>query len=104
MAAPIPTPYSPEAAMRWAAGGDRDPLWPLGIGFLLALILHVGAGASTSTMKAQTREERLETVGQTRERRPWTGSIEKLRKLDAAFAKRHPAGGGLLAMLLDKLH
>ena len=53
---------------------------------------------------AVPREERLETVGQTRERRPWTGSIEKLRKLDAAFAKRHPAGGGLLAMLLDKLH
>ena len=53
---------------------------------------------------AVPREERLETVGQTRERRPWMGSVEKLRKLDAAFSKQHPGGGGLLAMLLDKLH
>ncbi len=53
---------------------------------------------------AVPREERLETVGQTRERRPWMGSVERLRELDAAFAKQHPESGGLLAMLFDKLH
>ena len=53
---------------------------------------------------AVPREQSLETVGQTRERRPWIRTIERLRGLDEAFEKRRPMGGGLLAMLYDKLH
>lgn len=50
------------------------------------------------------REQRLQTVGLTRERRPWMREVERLRKHDEAHAARHPMGGGLLAMLFDKLH
>jgi SAM-dependent methyltransferase len=50
------------------------------------------------------RNQALQTVGMTRERRPWMGTAGRLRKADAVFAKRHPMGGGLLAMLFDKLH
>ena len=53
---------------------------------------------------AVPRDQGLETVGQTRERRPWMGAVDRLRGLDRAFQKRHPMGGGLLAMLYDKLH
>jgi SAM-dependent methyltransferase len=53
---------------------------------------------------AVPREQALQTVGLTREWRPWMGVVDRLRRLDEAFAKRHPMGGGLLAMLLDKLH
>jgi SAM-dependent methyltransferase len=56
------------------------------------------------TVIAVPREQSLQTVGQTRERRPWMASVERLRKLDEVFTKRHPMGGGLLAMLFDKLH
>ena len=53
---------------------------------------------------AVPREQALATVGQTREVRPWMRSVERLRKQDEIFAKQHPMGGGLLAMLFDKLH
>ena len=53
---------------------------------------------------AVPRDQALETVGQTREVRPWMRGVERLRKQDDGFAKQHPMGGGLLAMLLDKLH
>ena len=53
---------------------------------------------------AVPREQALQTVGQTREWRPWIGSVERLRKLDEVFARKHPMAGGLLAMLFDKLH
>ena len=53
---------------------------------------------------AVPRNQALDTVGQTRENRPWMRSVERLRKQDEAFAKQHPMGGGLLAMLFDKLH
>ena len=53
---------------------------------------------------AVPRNQALDTVGQTRENRPWMRSVERLRNQDEAFAKQHPMGGGLLAMLFDKLH
>ena len=53
---------------------------------------------------AVPRDQALDTVGVTREYRPWMRSVERLRKQDEAFAKQHPNGGGLLAMLFDKLH
>jgi SAM-dependent methyltransferase len=49
-------------------------------------------------------EQGLKTVGLTREDRPWMGSVERLWCQDEAFAKRHPMGGGILAMLFDMLH
>ncbi len=53
---------------------------------------------------AVPREQGLKTVGLTREDRPWMKSVEQLWRQDEAFAKRHPIGGGILAMLFDMLH
>ena len=53
---------------------------------------------------AAPREQALQTVGLTREHRPWMGSLARYRKLDEAFEKENPMGGGLLAMMFDKLH
>lgn len=50
------------------------------------------------------RDQALQTVGLTRERRPWMRTTGRLRKGDTVYARRYPMGGGLLAMLFDKLH
>ncbi len=63
-----------------------------------------GVTRSFENVISVPRDQGLETVGQTRASRPWMASVERLRKLDEAFARKHPEGGGLLAMLFDKLH
>jgi SAM-dependent methyltransferase len=97
LSAELDSPHAPLTQARIGAGfegrfGLRHQRSSFGVTRLFENVLAV------------PHEQALETVGQTRERRPWMRSLERLHRLDEAFEKSHPMGGGVLAMLYDKLH
>lgn len=90
------SPHPPLTAGRIAAGfearfGVRDQKTDFGVSRLFQDVVAIDPAQA------------LRTIGPTRETRPYHRTVERLRKLDAALQRRHPEGGGVLAMLLDRL-